>query len=68
MSKDARHQGVLRLLQEPIREREFAGWPMGFHDLRSPGLAEFPGFSDFLKVSLTPKEFSMEPGRAKSCC
>jgi hypothetical protein len=43
--KDMKHAGLIVLLREPIRERSFSTWSMGFKNLSSEKLE---GFSEFL--------------------
>ena len=63
--EDSRHRGILTLLEGPLTERQFPGWSMGFHDLRSAEPSQIPGYSEFLNVPLTGAEFSAEPTRAQ---
>lgn len=52
ISRDARHHHVIRLIQGPIRERNFPDSAMGFRDLNSPELRKLPGYSEFLNTPL----------------
>lgn len=61
---DARHSGLITLLETPITEREFSDWSMGFRNLSDPGLREMTGYSEFLNTPLTDREFAAEPSRA----
>lgn len=65
IGRDPRHRGLMTLLQEPIAERRFSEWSMGFRDLRSPEVTSAPGFSRFLNTSLTGREFSSDPTRSE---
>ena len=49
IERDVRHRGVLVLLREPVRERAFADWSMGFRELGSADLDAVSGYSDFLR-------------------
>jgi hypothetical protein len=58
IKKDPRHQGVKVVLEEEKQNRDFSGWSMGFQKL-GPGTAqEIPGYSDFLDLPLTSREFT----------
>jgi hypothetical protein len=46
---DPRHRGVLELLREPIAERAFPDWSMGFRDVGPSGVAKPDGFTPFLQ-------------------
>jgi hypothetical protein len=47
IARDRRHKRVVRLLAEPIDERDFRDWSMGLAKVTSRELAALPGFSDF---------------------
>lgn len=42
---DRRHSGVITVIAEPLHEREFSQWAMGFEDLRAPPTSATPHFS-----------------------
>lgn len=44
--KDARNTGVVKLLEEAIDSRDFAGWSMGFRNLEGCKPEDLPGFVD----------------------
>ncbi len=48
IERDRRHKGLITLLQEPISERRFPEWSMGFRELKSSEVLATPGFSHFL--------------------
>ena len=50
VSMDSRHRGVLRFLSSEVVERDFAGWSMGFRNVKDEALKTTPGFSAFLNV------------------
>lgn len=52
ISHDPRHHRIIRLIQGPIKERNFPGSAMAFRDLGSPELRELPGYSEFLNTPL----------------
>ena len=47
IKKDHRHTGVIEILQQPITERQFPEWALGFHDL-SKLRSDFDGYVEFL--------------------
>jgi hypothetical protein len=47
IKRDHRHTGVIDILQQPIAERQFPDWAMGFHDL-SKVRPDFDGYVEFL--------------------
>ena len=65
ITRDPRHRGIITLLQEHQRERQFPEWSMGFRDLNSPEVLSTPGYSEFLNTPLTGEEFSSAPPRAQ---
>lgn len=48
--KDPRHKGVYVLRRDEITERDFAGWSMGFRQIRADQAIEIPGFTDYLRT------------------
>lgn len=63
--KDQRHSDVLLLFKEPIDERSFAEWSMGFKLFDSSLRGSLEDFSDFL-THPAPDFFARNPGKAKS--
>ena len=61
---DPRHHSVCILLNEPVNEREFAQWAMGFHQLNSADVAKHPHFVPFLERGFDPGELKATPGLA----
>lgn len=49
IERDTRHHGVLVLLREPIEQRAFPDWSMGFREVGSADLEGVAGYSDFLR-------------------
>jgi hypothetical protein len=47
---DKRHSHLTVIIREPIAERSFAGWTMGFATVSSEKLREVPGLNDFFKA------------------
>ena len=44
---DKRHRKVVKLIREPIEERDFRDWSMGVARVTSKEIASLPGFNDF---------------------
>ena len=63
IAADPRHKSVTKIIHEPIAQRAFGDWTMGFAEIDPSELARIEGFSDFLQQgdSLT----NLAPGRAK---
>jgi hypothetical protein len=59
ISRDPRHHGVITLLREPISERAFPDWSMGFRDL-GPEAGETEGFNPFLQRQAEPAPSTSE--------
>ena len=64
IGKDKRHDRVTKIIVEPIEERAFANWTMGFSSATTKELADIPGLNDFFTRGLSYLELG--PGRAKS--
>lgn len=64
IKRDPRHGSMITLIQQPVAERSFAGWSMGFRDLRSADVRANPGYSHFLNDVSGRPELPREPGRA----
>ena len=52
ISRDPRHHHIIRLIQGPIKERNFPNSAMAFRDLDSPELRKLTGYSEFLNTPL----------------
>lgn len=63
IGEDPRHRSVTKIIQEPIAQRAFDSWTMGFAEVDQIDLAGIEGLSDFFEQgdSLT----KLGPGRAK---
>jgi len=48
ISQDNRHTNVVKLLEEPIKNRAFPDWTMGFRRISDAQSSSIPGFSDFM--------------------
>ena len=64
IARDQRHHGLLTLLQGVNSERQFPAWSMGFKELHTD-LETSEGYSQFLNVPLTGKEFQADPSKAQ---
>jgi len=58
---DSRHHGIMVLVKGPAEDRRFPNWSMAFRDLNLPDHQEVSGFSEFLNMPLTGKEFGDDP-------
>ena len=65
VAADPRHRHMVTVLDTWTAERQFGDWLMGFHNLDDPEVHSTPGYSEFLNVPLTGKEFASPPARAK---
>lgn len=63
--RDPRHKGLITLIQEPQKERQFAEWSMGFRNLNDPQLRGLSAYSEFMNTPLTNQEFVGHPGRSR---
>jgi uncharacterized Fe-S cluster-containing MiaB family protein len=48
ISKDERHHHVMKLIMEPLEERTFGNWTMGFKNVTPEELVSITGLTDFL--------------------
>lgn len=46
LAADPRHTGIRVMFEEPIRERQFAAWTMGFERADTGSAAELDGYRD----------------------
>lgn len=65
IQRDERHEKVKTLFDEPIEERDFPEWTMGFQNLDGTDLSNLEGYSDFLDTPGTAREFFEHRTRAK---
>lgn len=61
---DERHQNVIKLIVEPIEERNFGTWSMGYPKVSRAELAQIDGLNDFFSQGKSFVE--LEEGRAKT--
>lgn len=57
IAKDQRHTRITRLVENPIRERSFERWSMGFVSLDGVGVRQTPGFSELLTPTFAVESF-----------
>jgi hypothetical protein len=60
---DPRHKRVTKIIDEPIAQRDFADWTMGFTEASAAELQGVEGLSDFFRGGDSLD--SLPPGRAK---
>ena len=48
IAKDKRHHHVMKLIEEPIEDRGFSDWRMGYQHVTREELAHITGLTDFL--------------------
>lgn len=60
---DKRHSHLTVIIREPIAERSFAEWSMGFSSVSSEKLRMVPGLNDFFQKGSSFTE--LDAGRAK---
>ena len=65
IQSDPRHRGLITMLQQPIKARQFGAWSMGFRNLADPSLQGTPGFSDFLNQPRRTDRFFGTPSRVQ---
>ena len=64
IEKDERHDRVTKLISEPIEERSFGEWSMGYPRVTKKDLENVPGLNDFFAQGNSFME--LEEGRAKT--
>jgi len=60
---DKRHSHLTIIIREPIAERDFADWTMGFASMSQEKLRKIPGLNDFFKEGSSFTK--LDSGRAK---
>jgi len=60
---EKRHSNLTLIIREPIPERQFAGWTMGFSSVSQEKLRQVPGLNDFFRKGSSLTE--LDAGRAK---
>jgi hypothetical protein len=64
LEHDQRHYGMIKLVQEPIAQRQFAQWSMGFRQATADSLKSVDGFSDFLERGFNIEALRARPDKA----
>ena len=64
IATDQRHIRVVKIILEPIEERNFGEWTMGYPRISRREIEKLPGFNDFFTGGNT--FIDLEPGRAKT--
>ncbi|MCB8946072.1 MAG: BLUF domain-containing protein [Ardenticatenaceae bacterium] len=64
VKNDKRHRDVTLLGKDPITERQFPTWTMGFKNLNQLSPEDRVRFNQFLVDDLTPEYFQSRPTRA----
>jgi hypothetical protein len=64
ISRDARHTKVTEIIREPILERDFAGWTMGFSTVDPTEAGKLLGENDFFNLASCVTR--LDSGRAKT--
>jgi len=64
ISKDPRHQNVIKIYQKEIATRTFPDWSMGFNKLGDDTTLAMEGFTDFLQQPNT-EYLLYDPNRAR---
>lgn len=64
INQDVRHGGLITLLKEPIAQRTFGEWSMGFRNLESAEVRSLPGYSEFLNEDWRGRPMQQTPHRA----
>lgn len=63
ISKDKRHRGIVRIIQEPIAARSFGDWTMSFSNFTREELGTIDGLNDFFEENSVFSQ--LDSGRAK---
>lgn len=61
---DGRHRNIVTVYEEPITERAFSDWSMGFNKMEDRFLEQIPGYTDFLDQPFETEAFTNHPTRA----
>ena len=61
---DARHHGVFELSHEPVTQRSFATWSMGFRRLTEADAAQHPAYAPLFSKGFDAQQLHIRPGAA----
>ncbi|OQW87690.1 MAG: hypothetical protein BWK72_12340 [Rhodoferax ferrireducens] len=62
--QDPRHPNTVMLAQEPVKERHFAQWSMGFRRLSPEHAASLPQYAPFFQFGFDAQAIQAKPGVA----
>jgi len=62
--QDPRHHNTVMLAQEPVKERHFAQWSMGFRRLSPEHAASLPQYAPFFQFGFDAQAIQAKPGVA----
>ncbi len=66
IEQDPRHKNALVVSTDPIEERVFNDWSMGFKNLDNINPDELEGYTDFLQRPFGIEELSRKPSKVKT--
>ncbi|WP_295388716.1 BLUF domain-containing protein [uncultured Thiodictyon sp.] len=64
IKRDPRHTDVFEIAREPVDERHFDRWSMGFKRLSAGDAATHPGYAPFFEHGFDPATIGAHPGLA----
>ncbi|WP_295446165.1 BLUF domain-containing protein [uncultured Thiodictyon sp.] len=64
IKQDPRHTNVFEIAREPLTERNFERWSMGFRCLGAHDAASHPGYAPFFARGFDPATIGAHPGLA----
>lgn len=64
ISQDLRHKDVMTILREPIDQRSFSGWSMGFRVLALGAVQSDPSYAPFFDGGVQTANFAERPSVA----
>jgi hypothetical protein len=62
--RDPRHRNILQLLQEPVSNRHFSRWSMGFARLSAEHVQKFPRYAPYFQFGFDARAIKAAPGIA----
>ncbi|WP_086929891.1 BLUF domain-containing protein [Agarilytica rhodophyticola] len=63
INDDDRHFRIRTLVKEPISERKFPDWSMGFQNINKIDINSLPGFSQFMSPEFSQDNLEMHANR-----
>ncbi|MFM8330705.1 MAG: BLUF domain-containing protein [Candidatus Methylumidiphilus sp.] len=61
---DCRHRDIFEVMREPIAEREFAQWSMGYNHIKEGVLRKFPNYVPFFNCRRDDPTFAINSSTA----